>query len=188
MLGPDDYVPATGDDRNQESNQGSFGDSSQVQAGADIEKLHAQTSSPAVRRSDISGDMVRIRNMGTHQKTRKNDTIDKTNNAPTHHTNILKMQKDRETKGKTVEDKDTNDSRCTGGESEDGQSSIFHRDQDSDVSFESDNDEEIDASEFEEEDWVDYINRSTNEAIENMGNEKMRCWNKTHKKCAGDWH
>ena len=51
-----------------------------------------------------------------------------------------------------------------------------------DVSFESDNDEEIDTTEIEEEDWVDYIKRSANEAIEKMGNEKIRCWNKTHKK------
>ena len=44
---------------------------------------------------------------------------------------------------------------------------------DSDVSFESDNYEEIDAAEIEEEDWVDYIIRSTNEAMEKMGNEKL---------------
>ena len=50
------------------------------------------------------------------------------------------------------------------------------------MSFESDNDEEIDAAEIEEEDWVENIKRSTNEAMERMGNEKIRCWNKTHKK------
>ena len=33
ILGPDDYVPATGDDQNQKSNQGCLGDISQVQAG-----------------------------------------------------------------------------------------------------------------------------------------------------------
>ena len=83
---------------------------------------------------------------------------------------------------KTSEDFDNIDSSCTDDESEDGQSSVSHNDQDSDVSFESDNDEEIDAAEIEEEDWVDYIKRSTNEAMEKMGNEKIRCWNKTHKK------
>ena len=97
ILGPDDYVFATGDDRNQESNQGCLGDIPQVQAGVDIEKLHAQTSSPAVRRSDNSDDMLRIGNMGTHQRTRKSDSIDETQNAPTHHTNKKKIQKDRET-------------------------------------------------------------------------------------------
>ena len=94
ILGPDDYFPATGDDRNQESNQGCLGDTSQVQAGADIEKLHAQTSTPAVRRSDNSDDMLRIRNI----RARENDTVDATQNAPTHHTHEKKIQKNRETK------------------------------------------------------------------------------------------
>ena len=60
--------------------------------------------------------------------------------------------------------------------------SLTMTDLDSDVSFESDNDEEVDTTEIEEEDWVDYRQRSTNDAIEKMGNEKIRCWNKTHKK------
>ena len=85
-------------------------------------------------------------------------------------------------KVKTSEEIDTNDSSCTGDESEDEQSSISHNDDDSDVSFESDNDEEIDTTEIEEEDWVDYIKRCANEAEEKMGNETIRCWNKTHKK------
>ena len=113
--------------------------------------------------------------MSTHQKARKNDTIDATQNAP-RYKKIVKQ------KVKTNEEKDTDDSSCTDDESENGQSSITHKDQDSDVSFESDNDEEIDAAEIEEEDWVDYVKRSTNEATEKMGNEKIRCWNKTHKK------
>ena len=49
------------------------------------------------------------------------------------------------------------------------------------MSFESDNDEEIDAAEIEEEDLVEYITRSTDEAMEKMENEKIRCWNMTQK-------
>ena len=60
--------PATGDDRNQASNQGYLGDVPQVQTRADIEKLPAQTSTPAIRRSDNSDDMLRIRNIGHPQK------------------------------------------------------------------------------------------------------------------------
>ena len=85
-------------------------------------------------------------------------------------------------KVKTSEEIDDIDSSCTGDESEDGQSSISHNDQDSDVSSESDNDEEIHAAEIEEEDWVDYNQRSTNEPMEKMGKEKIRCWKNTHKK------
>ena len=50
------------------------------------------------------------------------------------------------------------------------------------MSFESDSDEEIDAAEIEEEDWIEYTKRSTNEAMEKMENEKIRCWNMTHRK------
>ena len=56
-------------------------------------------------------------------------------------------------KVKTSEEFDNIDSSCTGDESKDGQSSIFHSDQDSDVSFESDNDEEIDTTEIDKEEW-----------------------------------
>ena len=56
----------------------------------------------------------------------------------------------------------------TGDESEDGQNSISHKDQDSDASLEIDTDEEIETTEIEEEeDWVDYI-KNTNEAIEKI--------------------
>ena len=71
ILAPDDYFPATGDDRNQKSNQGCLGDVSQVQTGTDIGKLSAQTSSPAVRRSNNSYDMLRIRKHGHPQKSTK---------------------------------------------------------------------------------------------------------------------
>ena len=47
-------------------------------------------------------------------------------------------------KVKTSEDFDNIDSSSTGDESEDGQSSNTHKDQDSDVSFENDTEEEID--------------------------------------------
>ena len=68
-------------------------------------------------------------------------------------------------KVKNSEDLNNIDSGCTNDKSEDGKSCVSHNDhQDSDVSFESDNDEEIDATEVEGEDWVDNIKRSTNEA------------------------
>ena len=105
-LGPHDYFPATRDDRNQKSNQGCPGDASQVQTRTDVEKLPAQTSTPAIRRSDNSDDMLCIRNMDPHKRARKNDTIDATQNAPTikrtkrRYKKIVK-QKTRPTKQKT---------------------------------------------------------------------------------------
>ena len=50
------------------------------------------------------------------------------------------------------------------------------------MSFEIDNDEEIDAAEIEEEELVEYIKRSTIEAMEKMENEKTRCWKLTQRK------
>ena len=85
-----------------------------------MEKLFAQTSTPAVR--------LRIGNIDTHKGARENDTVDATQNAPTHHANEKKIQKDRETKDKTNEEKYTKDLSSIGDESEDGQSSNTHKD------------------------------------------------------------
>ena len=35
---------------------------------------------------------------------------------------------------------------------------------------------------IEEEDWIDYIKRSTVDAVDKMERAKIRCWNRTHKK------
>ena len=65
---------------------------------------------------------------------------------------------------------------------EDGRSSKTHNDQDSGISFESDTDDEIDTTEIEEEDWIKYMKRSTDEAIDKVEDAKIRCWIKTHKR------
>ena len=85
------------DDRNQESNQGCLGDVSQVQAGTDIEKLSAQTSTPAIRRSDNSDVLLRIRNMETQKRARENDTVDATKCYDSSFKK-KKIHKDRETR------------------------------------------------------------------------------------------
>ena len=65
-------------------------------------------------------------------------------------------------------------------ETEDGHSSITNCHQDSDISFMNDTDEEIDTTEIEEEDWIEYMKRSTEEAMERMRTAKIQCWIKTH--------
>ena len=70
----------------------------------------------------------------------------------------------------------------TDDESGDGQSTRTQNDVDSEVSFEDDADEEIDTTVIEEEDWIEYIKRSTEDAMEKMAHTKIRCWNRTHKK------
>ena len=53
-----------------------------------------------------------------------------------------------------------------------GLSTTTHNDVDSDVSFEDDADEEIDTTSIEQEDWIEYIKISTEEAIEKMEKRK----------------
>ena len=148
ILGPNDYIPATGNDRNQESYQGSLGDVSQVQAGTDIEKLFAQTPRPTVRRSDNSDDVLRIGNMGTHKEhERKMQSTQRKMLRLIIQTKRI-YKKIVKQKDKTNEEKDTNDLSSTGR----GRLDRIHK------------------------------KRSTNDAIERMGNVKIRCWNKTHKR------
>ena len=57
-------------------------------------------------------------------------------------------------------------------ETEDGHSSNTNCDQDSDISFMNDTVEEIDTAVIEEEDWIEYMKRSADEAIEQNTNYK----------------
>ena len=70
----------------------------------------------------------------------------------------------------------------TDDESDEGQSTKSKDDVDSEVTFEEDSDKERDTIEIEEEDWIEYIKRSTADALDKMERAKIRCWNKTHKK------
>ena len=49
------------------------------------------------------------------------------------------------------------------------------------MSFQEDVDEEIDATE-NEEDWIEYIRRSTKEAEEHMDKHKIKCWTEKHRR------
>ena len=64
----------------------------------------------------------------------------------------------------------------------DGQSTKSQDDVDSEVTFEEDPDEEMDTIAIEEDDWIDYIKRSTVDALDKMERAKIRCWNRTRKK------
>ena len=79
------------------------------------------------------------------------------------------MPKDKDNEG--TSDKDTG---------EDSQHDS-NKDQDSDVSFQDEVDEEIDATE-NEEDWIEFIKRSTKEAEEHMEKLKIPCWIEVHRR------
>ena len=42
--------------------------------------------------------------------------------------------------------------------------------------------EQVDTADIEEEEWIEHVKRSTDEAIEQMENAKIRCWIKTQKR------
>ena len=137
----------------------------QIQTGINIEEIHAQTPPSTLRRHGLSDSLLRCWNMDTEPRTRKNDSIDATQDA--------KLRKEMTTKQKN---------RSTDDESGDGQSTKSEDDMDSGVTFDEDSDKDIDTVEIEEEDWIDYIRRSTADAIDKMEHAKIRCWNKTHRK------
>ena len=70
---------------------------------------------------------------------------------------------------------------ATDKETEEGPDQNSDKDQDSDVSFQEDDEEEIDSTE-KEEDWIEYIKRSTKEAEEHMKKLKIPCWIETHRR------
>ena len=84
--------------------------------------------------------------------------------------------------GKQENEKDEEEKENKGNyedETDNGNSSNTDRDQDSDISFMNVSDEEIDTAEIEEEeDWIQYRKRSTDEAI----TAKIQCWIKAHRR------
>ena len=90
-------------------------------------------------------------------------------------------KKDIEPKGEK-ENVDITEICSTDDESDDGQSTKSEDDVDSEVTFEEDSHEEMDTIEIEEEEWIEYIKRSTADALDKMESAKIRCWNRTHKK------
>ena len=90
----------------------------------------------------------------------------------------------------TVDKKKVETEACSDGvnedmsdkETEEGSDQNSNKDQDSDVSFQDEVEEEINATE-NEEDWIEYIKRSTKEAEEHMEKQKKKpCWTEIHRR------
>ena len=91
-----------------------------------------------------------------------------------------------------MEDEENEDK--TDKKTEEGSDQNSNKDQDSDVTFQDEVEEEIDATE-NEEDWIEYIKRSTKGAEEHMEKQKIPCWIETHRRLKWrmarrifDWH
>ena len=70
-------------------------------------------------------------------------------------------------------------------ETDDGNSSNTDRDQDSDVSFMNDTDEENFITAEIEENWIEYMKRSTDEAMQRMKTAKIQSWIEAHRRMEG---
>ena len=188
------YIPATGDDRDKESCQGCLDDVLPMQTRADLKIVPSSTSA-------LLFDMVITPTMnyasGTWTLSKEHERmIQSTQRKMLRliiHTQVkykTKTQGRNENKvmevGKPDKEKDGEEEKENNGSSEDetddGNSSTTDRDQDSDISFMNDTDEEIDTAEIEEEDWIEYIKRSTDEAMERMKTAKIQCWIKVHRR------
>ena len=75
-----------------------MGDIPQIQTRVDIENFMLNHRLRLFDAAIFSDNMLRSRNMDTKQRTRKNDSIDATQDVTTHHSNKKKIQKDRETR------------------------------------------------------------------------------------------
>ena len=119
-------------------------------------------------------------------KTRKNVQDHATENATPHRTNKEKIQIKKqeeaadETEDETKKHEEEEKKRVTDKETEEGSNHNSNNDQDSDVSFPEGNDEAIDTTEKEEE-WIEFVKRSTKEAEEYMKKMKIPCWIETHR-------
>ena len=88
--------------------------------------------------------------------------------------------------GKPDNEKDGKEDKENLGSSEDetadGHSSNTNCDQDSVISFMNDIDEEIGTAVIEEEDCIEYMKRSIDEATQRMKTAKIQCWIKAHRR------
>ena len=87
---------------------------------------------------------------------------------------IIQTKRKYKTKRKATSEKDKGNENISEKDTEDESQEDSNKDQESDVSFQEEADEEIDATE-NEEDWIEFIKRSTKEAEEHMKKYKIPC-------------
>ena len=160
---------------------------------ADLKFLPPSTLASLSRHCDHTTDELRLRNMDTFKKehermiqsTQRKMLIIETKRKYKKKTG-QQWNKMKEEVGKPEKVKDGKEEKENHGSSEDeiddGNSSNTDCDQDSDLLFVNDTDEEIDTAEIAEEDWLEHIRRSTDEAMERMKTAKIKCWIKTHRR------
>ena len=126
----------------------------------------------------------------TEPWTRKNDSIDATQEATPHHSDEKKIQKKLKSKLSNIQLRKemTTKQKIVALMTKAAMirapnlKMIWEDDMDSGVTFDEDSEKDIDTAEIEEEDWFDYLRRSAADAIDKMEHAKIRCWNRSHRK------
>ena len=140
-----------------------MGDFPQIQTRVDIEKLHAQTPSTAFRRHSTPTVCYAA---GTWAPNKEHERmIQSTQRKMLRHIIQTKRKYKKIVKQdigpiEENEEVDIHEMCSIDDESGDGQSTSTQNDVDSEVSFEDDADEEIDATVIEEEDWIEYVKKA----------------------------
>ena len=149
---------------------------------ADITIVLPTTQTPLIQHGDHADAVLRLCNMDTIKRTRKNDTIN-----PKQNTSPNRAKKKRKCKKKTWpsrneedEGEDKANHRSSDEETAEGSSSNTFRDKDRDMSFMKDTDEEIDTGEIDEKDCIEKMKRNTSSAVDRMIKSKILCWIETH--------
>ena len=173
-------IPAIRNDGNQKQNPSSLGVVLQIQAGVDVKIVPSAARATLVQHGDLSDIGVREWNVDVDKRTRKNDTIDTTEDASTHCTNKKKIQKEddwQHENQKSDTEKEEESQENSEGETQEGSSTDTDCDQESDVSFAEDSDKEIDTAEIEQEDWIESA-----VAKEGMRKARSPCWIEMHRR------
>ena len=134
-----------------------MGDIPQIQTRVDIEKVHAQSTICYAAGTWTPNKEHERMIQSTQRKMLR--LIIQTKRR------YKKIEKHEIRTNEEIEETDINEMCSTDDESGDGLSTTTHYDVDSEVSFEDDADEEIDTTLIVEEDWIEYIKRSTDEAM-----------------------
>ena len=127
--------------------------------------------------------------MDSHTEARKNDQNSATKDASTYHTDKKKVQKEifKQQKRRGARWKKENNENLSDKETEEELQEDSNTGQDSDVSFQEEADEEMDATDNEEE-WVEFVKRSTKDAEEHMKNICYHAGLRYTEGQSGGWH
>ena len=137
---------ATRNDGKQKQNSSILGVVLQIQARVDVECVPSAAQVTLVKYGALSYIGLRVWNMDLDKRTRKIDTLNKTEDASTNCTNKKKIQKkdgkQHENQTSDIEKKKKSQENSE-SETQEGSSTDTDCDQDSDVSFAEDSDKEI---------------------------------------------